>query len=365
MIGSAALARGHSSPGLSSSDVVCTLATDEDAAGWDGFVHSRDDATGYHLWNWQTVFRSALGHRCHYLLATRGERVVGVLPLVEVRSWLFGRALSSLPYVNYGGVVAADAESAHMLFERAAGLARDRGLSYVLLRHRKRLLPQHPSRTHKVTMLLPLERSCESMWEALDRKVRNQIRKAEKSKLLFSSGGIELVDEFYRVFARNMRDLGTPVYGRRLFQAILEQFPGDAKLHLVRLDGPNGQVVAGALSYAHRDWIEVPSASSLREHRALCPNHLLYWSIISQAIAEGRRVFDFGRSTPGDGTYHFKEQWRARGEKLCWEYWLKDGVELPSDDRHSAKFSAIIGAWKRLPVPVATLIGPTIARFVP
>jgi FemAB-related protein (PEP-CTERM system-associated) len=342
--------------------VICTVATGEDAGRWDDFVHSRDDATGYHLWSWQTIFRGALGHRCHYLIAARGEEVVGVLPLVEIRSLLFGRALSSLPYVNYGGVLAADAESARLLFETAAGLARDRGLSYVLLRHRQGQFPQQPSRTHKVTMLLPLESSRDAMWDALDRKVRNQIRKAEKSNLLFSSGGIELVDEFYAVFARNMRDLGTPVYGRRLFEAILTQFPDQAKLHLVRLDG---QVVAGALSYGYRDWIEVPSASSLREHRALCPNHLLYWSIISQAITDGRRVFDFGRSTPGDGTYHFKEQWRARAEELRWEYWLKDGVELPSDDRHSAKFSAVIGAWKRLPVPLATLVGPAIARFVP
>jgi FemAB-related protein (PEP-CTERM system-associated) len=308
------------------------------------------------------VFETALGHRCHYLLASQGSAVAGVLPLVEVRSRLFGRALSSLPYVNYGGVLSDDVSVRAALVEEAASLARSRSLSYVVLRHRRRLFPQLPARDHKVTMLLPLARTREEMWASLDRKVRNQIRKAEKSDLTMLSGGLELLDDFYRVFARNMRDLGTPVYGRALFAAILSRFPDDARLHLVRI---RGRTVAGALSYRFRDWIEVPSASSLREHRALCPNHLMYWSIIVQAV-EGRcRVFDFGRSTPGDGTYHFKQQWGARQEQLWWEYGLQPRAALPTDDRHSARFEATIKAWKRLPVGLARLIGPRIARYVP
>jgi FemAB-related protein (PEP-CTERM system-associated) len=211
-------------------------------------------------------------------------------------------------------------------------------------------------------MMLRLPGSRQVMWDGLDRKVRNQIRKAEKSNLTVASGGTALLDEFYAVFARNMRDLGTPVYSRSLFAAILAEFPGDARLHLVRL---NGRTIAGALSYAFGDSIEVPSASSLREHRTLCPNHLMYWSIMEQAIAEGRTVFDFGRSTPDDGTYHFKEQWGAAPKQLWWEYSLQGKCELPAEDRHSSKFQAMIEAWKRLPVGVANVIGPHIARSVP
>jgi FemAB-related protein (PEP-CTERM system-associated) len=342
--------------------VECAVATVSDAAVWDAFVHSRSDSSGYHQWGWRTVFETALRHRCHYLVARRGVAVVGVLPLVEMRSWLFGRALSSLPFVNYGGVLASDETAAAALVEHASELARSKGLSYVLLRHRRRTLPHLSARDHKVTMLLRLSSSRQVMWDELDRKVRNQIRKAEKSNLTVVSGGTALLDEFYAVFARNMRDLGTPVYGRSLFAAILAEFPADARLHVVRL---NGQPIAGALSYAFGDSIEVPSASSLREHRALCPNHLMYWSIMQQAIAEGRRVFDFGRSTPDDGTYSFKEQWGARPQQLFWEYSLLNGSVLPSDDRHSTKFRASIEAWKRLPVWLATRVGPRIARFVP
>jgi FemAB-related protein (PEP-CTERM system-associated) len=211
-------------------------------------------------------------------------------------------------------------------------------------------------------MVLRLEQTADQMWTKLDRKVRNQIRKAEKSGVSVASGGAELLEEFYVVFSRNMRDLGTPVYGRSLFAAILSEFPNDARVHVARL---TGRPIAAALSYAFRDSVEVPSASSLREHRALCPNHLLYWSIMLQGMADARRLFDFGRSSPDDGTYHFKAQWGAEPEQLWWEYSLQPGGRLPSEDRHSARFRSTIEAWRRLPVTVATLIGPAIARSVP
>ena len=337
-------------------------ADDRFSPEWDQFVRRHPAGTGYHLWRWQAVFQGGLKHRCHYLVARRGSALCGVLPLVEVRSRLFGRALSSLPYVNYGGVLADDPATASALADAAAAFARDRSLGYVLFRHRERLLHGLPARTHKVTMLLPLADSAEAMWSGLDRKVRNQVRKGEKSGLTVISGGAELLDDFYAVFARNMRDLGTPVYGRSLFSAILMAFPDDAKLHVARL---GDVVVAGALSYAYGACVEVPSASSLRQYRPLCANHLMYWRIMEQAIGEGRRVFDFGRSTPNDGTFNFKEQWGAVPEQLHWEYRLVGSTLLPADDRHSAKYQTMIDAWKRLPIRLTTLIGPHIARAVP
>jgi FemAB-related protein (PEP-CTERM system-associated) len=329
---------------------------------WDAFVASRPDASGYHLWRWRRVFEQGLGHRACYLVAERAGALVGVLPLVEVRSRLFGRALSSLPYVNYGGVLAVDAVAGEALVERARILAGERSLSFVVLRHRDRQFTGLPGRSHKVTMEMPLAATRDAMWDRLDRKVRNQVRKAEKSSVIVSAGGIELLDDFYGVFARNMRDLGTPVYSRELFAAILREFPIDARLHIGRL---NGVPIAVALSYAYGESIEVPSASSLREHRALCANHLIYWNIITTAIAEGRQLFDFGRSTPNDGTYNFKEQWGATPRPLWWEYVLLNDHPLPADDRHSRKYEMTIELWKRLPLGVANALGPYIARLVP
>ncbi|MQA28871.1 MAG: FemAB family PEP-CTERM system-associated protein [Luteitalea sp.] len=342
--------------------VSCKVVAADDESRWDAFVASQPEASGYHLWRWRRVFEQGLGHRSHYLIAERRGLVAGILPLVEVRSRLFGRALSSLPYVNYGGVLAADAAAGAALVDRAAAIARERSLSFVVLRHRHRLFAGLPARSHKVTMLLPLAPTADAMWDQLDRKVRNQVRKAEKSGVVVESGGLELLDDFYRVFARNMRDLGTPVYGRDLFAAILREFPVEARLQIGRL---NGAPIAVALSYAYGDWMEVPSASSLREHRALCANHLIYWNVISSAIAGGTRMFDFGRSTPNDGTYHFKEQWGAAPQPLWWEYVLGADERLPADDRHSPKYRMTIDLWKRLPLSVATAVGPHIARLIP
>jgi FemAB-related protein (PEP-CTERM system-associated) len=235
-------------------------------------------------------------------------------------------------------------------------------LSYAVLRHRRRVFSDLPVRSHKQTMLLALRETSDAMWNGLDRKVRNQIRKAEKSGLTVVTGRAELLDDFYTVFARNMRDLGTPVYGRELFAEMVRACPDGVRIHAVRL---NGATIAAAISYRFRDVVEVPSASSLREHRALCPNHMLYWHIIQTSIGEGVRTLDFGRSTPGDGTYHFKEQWGAVPEQLEWEYVLAPGRKLPTADRHDSQFNLFIAAWKRLPVGVATMIGPRLVRVVP
>jgi FemAB-related protein (PEP-CTERM system-associated) len=339
-----------------------SVSTDVSAGEWDGFVRAQPDFTGYHLWQWRQVFERGFGHRPMYFAARRDGRIVGVLPTTMIRSLLFGRVLSSLPYVNYGGVLAEDAAAEAALLECAARTVASERLQYLVLRHRARRFPDLPARDHKVTMLLPLLGSTEKMWDALDRKVRNQVRKAEKSALEVHTGGAELLDGFYRVFARNMRDLGTPVYSRTLFAEMLAAFPEDVKIHVVT---KQGETIAGAISYSYGSTIEVPSASSLREHRALCPNHLLYWNVIQSAIARGLTTFDFGRSTPNDGTYQFKEQWGARREQLWWEYALAPGRAMPALDRHDSKFQFTIEAWKRLPVSVATFIGPSIVRAIP
>lgn len=338
------------------------VVSDANARDWDAFVHSQAAATGYHLWRWREVMERGLGHSCRYFAAIQNERIVGVLPTALLKRPFMGGVLSSLPYVNYGGVLAATPAAAAALIDQAGAVVAKERLAYLLLRHRRRCFSHLPVRSHKQTQLMSLVETPEAMWQALPRKVRNHIRKAEKSGLTVVSGGEEFVDDFYAVFARNMRDLGTPVYGRQLFVEMLRAFPSDIRVHAVRLkDMP----IAAALSYRFRDVVEVPSASSLREHRILCANYLVYWHVVQTAIAQGARTLDFGRSTPGDGTYQFKEQWGAVPEQLEWEYVLGAGQALPSSDRHDSKFNVAIAAWKRLPLSVAAVIGPRLARAVP
>jgi FemAB-related protein (PEP-CTERM system-associated) len=339
--------------------VVVDLATEADAASWDRFVVRHPSASGYHTWGWRRVFKNALGHESFYLVARLQKRIVGALPLVHIKSPIFGRSLTSLAFLNYGGVVADSDAAAAALITAAGDLARRTRCGHVELRHKSRQFPDMPCRQHKVAMVLKLQAG---MWDRLDRKVRNQVRKAQKSELTAERGDHRLLNDFYEVFARNMRDLGTPVYSPRLFAEVLEAFPDRAALHIVRL---GTKPIAAGLTYRTGRTVEVPWASSVREYNHLCPNHLLYWNIIETTIQSGGDVLDFGRSTPHEGTYRFKEQWGAESVPLHWEYVLINGGRLPNIRPTNPKFQLMIQAWKKLPLRVATALGPHVVRGIP
>jgi FemAB-related protein (PEP-CTERM system-associated) len=347
------------------------LRRDVDAAVWDSFVDRHPDATVYHLSGWTDLIQDVFGHRAERLAvvetgtagsAAAGEPVVGVLPVVFFQTPLFGRFATSMPFVNYGGVAADSPEAAALLLETAVAGAQARGASYLELRHAQRVFTANPYQAHKVAMVLPLLSDSEAQWNGLDRKLRNQIRKAEKSGFAVRIGGVELLDDFHAVLAENMRDLGSPVHGRRLFERILTAFPGRSRLFCVSL---GGVPVAASLVLWHRDRLEVPWASALRRYNALCPNLLLYWEMLKFGIDRGFASFDFGRSTPNGGTFHFKKQWGAQPQQLFWEYWLAEGATLPDRSPSNPKFSAVIALWQRLPVFVTRALGPILVRNIP
>jgi serine/alanine adding enzyme len=340
---------------------VVTVDITHDASAWNTYVTGRPDATAYHRWAWRDVFSSAFGHDSLYLMAQDGTRSVGALPLVEFRSRLFGTFAVSLPFVNYGGVVADGGLAAGALNARAVALARERHWRHVELRHVRRQFPEWPVKRHKVGMWRPLPADPEALWASLDRKVRNQVRKAEKSGCTAEDDGAELLGDFYKVFAHNMRDLGTPVYGRRFFDEVLRAFPHDTRVFLVRVAG---EPVAASITIGWRDRVEVPWASSLRAHAGRSPNTLLYWTMLRWAVQRGYTTFDFGRSTPDEGTFHFKKQWGAQPQELAWEYLGLSG-DVPDQGPKNPKFRAAIALWQHLPVPLATALGPAIVRNIP
>jgi FemAB-related protein (PEP-CTERM system-associated) len=330
---------------------------------WDAFVRGSQAATAYHCYGWRQVIRTSFGHPSHYLaaVADTGEWR-GILPLVHMRSRIFGNFLVSLPFVNYGGLVCKEVAAAALLLAEAEKLRQSCGAKYVELRHLAPPIEALPAKQHKVTMILPLSHSDDEQWKRFDPKLRNQIRKAQKSGLEVLTGRAELLDRFYQVFARNMRDLGTPVYTKRFFQAILETFP-DASL--VFLVSHAGKTVAAGMASWFRDRFEVPWASSVRDYKALCPNHMLYWEAIRFAMARGFKEFDFGRSTPNEGTFNFKKQWGAAPVQLNWQYLLGASRLVPELNPSNPRYRLAIGAWKRLPVWATKAIGPSIVRNIP
>jgi len=338
------------------------VRTDAPASLCEAYVDAHPTGTGYHYPGWLELIGDVFGHDTRYLTVESPSGVAGVLPLVFFRSRLFGTFTVSLPFVNYGGVLADDAAAAGALLDAAIGETRAAGGTHLELRHTQRQFESLSPKRHKVAMLLPLAETPDRQWEGLDRKVRNQVRKGEKSALVATIGGLELVPDFYAVFAHNMRDLGTPVYGREFFEAVVRRFPQTSRVFVVQHDG---RPVAGSLVVWHRGVAEVPWASALRSSNAVSANVFLYWQMLRFCIEQKQRIFDFGRSTPNEGTFHFKKQWGAEPRELVWEYWTAPGVDVPNLNPKNPKFDLAIRAWQRLPVPVATMIGPRIVRNIP
>jgi FemAB-related protein (PEP-CTERM system-associated) len=312
---------------------------------------------------WLKVLQAGLRHVPFCIEAVEDGKTRGFLPLAHVRSLLFGKFLVSLPYLNYGGVMADDEETANALINRAADLADRLDVRYLELRHEGGV--DHPALVHRVSskvhMRLALPRSSDDLWKELDAKVRNQVRKGQKAGLTVAFGGLELIPEFYAVFSHNMRDLGTPVYSPKLFTATLRQFPGRAEFCVVRA----GETPVAASLLLHGWGVsEVPSASSLRHHNHTNANMLMYWRLLERAISRGQNQFDFGRASPDGSTYRFKKQWGAEPAPADWQYYLRAGAvgDMRPDN---PRYQRMIRLWQRLPVRLTQWIGPPIVRGIP
>lgn len=333
------------------------------AEEWDRFVSSAAGATLYHRFAWRRVITSVFGHETLYLAARRmDDALEGVLPLVRLKSLLFGDYLVSLPFFNYGGVLARSPAARHALLDAAIAQASGLGSRHVELRHREPLGERWQVRTDKVAMLLPLPADPAELWGALSSKVRAQVRRPSKEGAVCEIGGREQLRDFYAVFSRNMRDLGTPVYPLRFFESIAATMPDRASIAVVRLAN---KPVAAAFLLEHAGAMEIPWASSLRSVNGLGVNMLLYWSVLEQAIRRGCRTFDFGRSSVDSGTYRFKKQWGAQPLQLYWHYWVRDAGEMPRLRPDNPKYRLAIAAWRRLPVRVANWIGPCLIKNLP
>jgi serine/alanine adding enzyme len=337
-------------------------ASASDAQNWDNFVELNPGCSNYHRWGWKQVIENSFHWRTLYLVAEDAGRFCGILPLVWQKSALFGSFLTSMPFLNCGGVIAESQTAREALVAEAISIAKQKDVDYLELRHRENPGLDLPTKTHKVAMILPVQPSSEAMWASLPHKVRTDIRKPIKSGLEAAFGGPELLDVFYDIFAKNMRDLGTPVYTRKLFSEILKAFPKHSHICVVR---HQGKAVAVSFLSEYRGMIEALWSSSLYEFSSLKPNMFLYWSILCFAGQKGFRVFDFGRSSVGSGTHRFKKQWGAEEVPLHWVYWVPEGRALPEVNIENPRYKFAIRVWQKLPVAVTNLIGPSIVRCLP
>ncbi len=346
-----------------SAPAICLVdAGPADARRWDAFVNATPEASLYHLYSWREVIEETFAHRTFYLAAVDESRIVGVFPFVRLKSLAFGHMLVSLPFFNYGGICAATEDARRALLLGGIDVAKRTAADFLEIREEQERSDALPSKTAKVSMRLRLPATADELWKSLGSKLRNQVQRPRKEGMTAAIGRAEALDDFYDVFTANMRDLGTPVYPKAFFRNILNRFPDRTWICNVYM---NGAPVAAGFLAGFKDRLEIPWASSLRTYNRFSPNMLLYWRSLEFACEQRYDIFDFGRSTPGEGTFRFKEQWGATPRQLYWYYWLPDGAEMPQVNPKNPKYRAAIATWQRLPIGLTRRLGPKIVKYIP
>lgn len=367
-------------------EIEIITANSSNSSAWDQYVDNNPEATLYHRYGWKEVVERTYGHKTYCLMAVKKQKkttgaedcVVGILLLIHLKHIIFGNQLVSMPYFDMGGILADNTTAEIALLSKAVTLGKKLKAGNIELRHKQPLSClsddsrnksvwnntdriQCSKRSDKVRMLLDLFDTPEEMMKSFKSKLRSQIKKPIKAGLKATVGGPELLEDFYRVFLVNMRDLGSPVHSNRLMRNIFELFPNESRMVVVyKADEP----VASSLIVGIGETLENPWASSLRQYSRLSPNMLLYWTMLEYACDHGYKYFDFGRSTPGEGTYKFKAQWGAVSHQLHWHYIYLNGRIHDKETTEQTKFDRAIQYWKKLPVPVTRIIGPMIRKYI-
>jgi serine/alanine adding enzyme len=327
-------------------------------AEWDGFIQGRPGWTHFHRYGWRRVFEDVFHHECLYLAARREGALEGVLPLVRVRSLLFGHYLVSLPFLNYGGPLGS-AEAVAALGADAAERARADGARLLELRSRIEQPIDLPASHRKITVVLDLPDDPERLLRSFSSKLRSQVRRPQKEGVTCRFGP-DQVDPFFRVFSRHMRDLGTPTQPLRLFRTIARTFP-DAWFGCAYLgDDP----IACGAGFRWGGEFEMTWASALSAYNRTAANMGLYWAFMERSVREGVTLFNFGRCTPGGGTHRFKQQWGSRDEQLWWYQAGRDQhAATPSPDDGAYSWGPRL--WRHLPLALANRLGPRVVRGIP
>jgi len=346
---------------IAANSISVSLINDSEKDDWDDYVASKAQASIYHYYDWKSSIEDSFGHRCFYLVAKSKNSICGVLPLIWLKSKIFGSYGISVPFFNYGGPLADSPVIAQALLKQASEIARSENMSHLEIRTTTDKF-DWPSQSKKVSMILKLPKSEASLDETIGTKLRAQIKQALPSSPQVSFGGLELLNKFYRVFSENMRDLGTPVYGKDFFENLLRTFKDAATLVVVEV---NGRPVACAFLLGHKDLLEIPWASTLRRVNPMNINMWMYRQILGFAINNQFRYFDFGRSTRDSGTYRFKKQWGACAVDHFWYYWMAGNEALPNLSPDNPKFKLAIMIWKKLPLFVTNLLGPILVKNLP
>lgn len=338
-----------------------SVTSPQEESAWDQFVRSSPSGTIFHLSTWRRVVEEVFQLTSHYLMALEGGEIRGVLPLFEVHGIFSGHVLISVMYGVYGGLCASDPAARQALLDEARRLAIRRRVRHVELRHLYEPAPGLPTKSLYAAFAKPLDPDPDVNLAAIPRKQRRMIRQGIKHGLE-GRRGWEHLGGFYDVFVANKRRLGSPPFPRRLFETIRDRFGEDTQLLTIWHEG---QIVAGVISLFYRDRVMPYYGAALPEAFNLAVSDFMYWELMREACLAGYRVFDFGRSREGSGSYDFKRHWGFDPKPLAYQYELVNGHGIPNVSPSNPRFRLFIETWKRLPLPVTRWVGPALTRWLP
>jgi FemAB-related protein (PEP-CTERM system-associated) len=335
---------------------------DASQTAWDQFVSATPRASFYHRYAWRGINRASLGHESSYLAAVDDARIVGIFPIVHVRSRLFGNIACSMPFVNYGGPVGTTEAVEQALVAAAEDLADRWRVTFLEIRARHNLQERLPTSLHKVSMTVDLPPSPDEMWRGFKTELRQHIRRGEKRGFRGATGGPELVGDFFRVFAEAWRDMGTPVYSQEYVQKVARTFSDSVRICVVYHDGIPAAASFQAYDMGMAEGLWLGTRARYRHDYV---GYVLYWTLLKDAIEAGCQRFHLGRSTANSSAEQFKRKWNAYSTQLYWQYVLREGASVPQLNVMNPKFRLAIAAWRRLPLFIANTIGPPLARNIP
>ncbi|MGH8800189.1 MAG: FemAB family XrtA/PEP-CTERM system-associated protein [Casimicrobiaceae bacterium] len=329
-----------------------------DAPAWDAFVERCPEATFFHRIGWRGIIEEVFRHRTHYLVAERRGAIAGILPLAEVKSRLFGHALVSVPFGVYGGPAASDAEAGRALVEAASDLADKLDVEHLEFRSCAARCPGWPQQDLYVRFRKALQPDPDANLQAVPRKQRAMIRKGIRNGLHTEID--QSVERFFALYADNVHRHGTPPYAKKYFARLREVFGDACEISIVT--DPGGKPVSGVMSFYFRDEVLPYYAGDAVAARDLAANDFKYWELMRRACERGVRMFDYGRSKRGTGSFDFKRNWGFEPEPLHYEYWLRKRSAIPQNNPLNPKYRALVALWRHLPRPVANAFGPVLTR---
>ncbi len=330
----------------------------KDILAWDDYVQKSAQATFFHRAGWKEVIEKSFSHQTYYFYAETDGKIVGILPLTHINSLLFGNQLCSNSFCVYGGIVADTPEVFNALDKKASELATELGVDYLEMRNRSQQYPDRPHKDLYVTFRKQLLDDVEANMMAIPRKQRAMIRKGIKAGL--KSTIDDSIDRFYQAYSESVRNLGTPVFSKKYFQILKQVFKEDCEI--LTVTDKDDRLISSVMNFYFKDEVLPYYGGGNQYARAVQGNDFMYWEVMRRAVEKGLKIFDYGRSKEGTGSYRFKKHWGFEPEPLFYEFLLVKAKDIPDINPLNPKYQMFIAAWKKLPLPVSQIVGPWLAK---